>query len=126
MAPLVLMVAEKPSICTAIAQALTKGKKLEARGRSPPVYDFEGTFLGKPARIRVTSVTGHVFSCDFPAAYQRWDAVEPVELFDAPIQMNAEGKGGIVKHLEREGKVSRQLVAKLIFLKVFCVINFCL
>jgi DNA topoisomerase-3 len=52
---------------------------------------------------RVTSVTGHVFSMDFPAAYQRWDAVEPVELFQAPVVSSPEGKGGIVKHLEKEG-----------------------
>lgn len=52
---------------------------------------------------RVTSVTGHVFSMDFPAAYQRWDSVDPVELFSAPVISSPEGKGGIVKHLEREG-----------------------
>ena len=66
------MVAEKPSICTSIAQALARGQDMGARGRSPPVYDFPGTFLGQLANIRVTSVTGHVFSCDFPAAYQSW------------------------------------------------------
>jgi hypothetical protein len=31
------------------------------------------------------------------------DAVDPVDLFSAPIISVAEGKGGIVKHLEREG-----------------------
>ena len=82
-----LMVAEKPSICTAIAQALAKGRGMDSRGKSPPVYEFDGSFLGKSARIRVTSVTGHVFSCDFPTAYQRWDSVEPIELFDAPVQV---------------------------------------
>ncbi len=97
------MVAEKPSICTSIANALSKGK-CEGRGRSPPVYDFEGEFLGKKAFLRVTSVTGHVFSMDFPSQYQKWDAVEPVDLFSAPVKSNPEGKGGIVKHLEREAK----------------------
>jgi DNA topoisomerase-3 len=41
---------------------------------------------------------------DFPPQYQQWDAVEPVELFSAPVVSIAEGKGGIVKHLEREAK----------------------
>jgi DNA topoisomerase-3 len=79
----VLMVAEKPSICTSIAHALNKGN-METRGRSPPVHEFQGLFLNKPALIRVTSVTGHVFSLDFPAKYQNWDSVDPLELFDAP------------------------------------------
>jgi DNA topoisomerase III len=101
--PSILMVAEKPSICTSIAQALCPGNAV-ARGRSPPVYDFDGTFLGKPAHIRVTSVTGHVFSTDFPKAYQNWGAVDPFELFSAPVERVPEGKGGMVKHLEREAK----------------------
>ena len=41
---------------------------------------------------------------DFPAKYQRWDSVEPVELFSAPVISSPEGKGGIVKHLEKEGQ----------------------
>lgn len=32
----------------------------------PPVHEFIGRFEGRPARLRVTSVTGHVFSTDFP------------------------------------------------------------
>ena len=101
----VLMVAEKPSICTSIAQALSNGH-MQSRGRSPPVHEFNGSFQGKPAFYRVTSVTGHVFSVDFPAAYQKWDAVDPVELFSAPVVRAPEGKGGIVKHLEREGNIN--------------------
>jgi DNA topoisomerase-3 len=67
-------------------------------------------FMGKPAFIRVTSVTGHVFSTDFPAKYQNWDAVDPVELFTAPVLHAPEGKGGIVKHLEREARGMDYLV----------------
>ena len=105
----VLMVAEKPSICNSIAQALSKGK-MESRGRTPPVHEFTSTFMGKSAFIRVTSVTGHVFSVDFPSSYQSWDAVDPVELFSAPVLSIPEGKGGIVKHLEREAKEMDYLV----------------
>ena len=105
----VLMVAEKPSICTSIAQALSRGN-MTNHGKSPPVYEFNGTFLNKPAFIRVTSVTGHVFSIDFPKSYQNWDTVQPVDLFSAPILISPEGKGGIVKHLEREAKNMDYLV----------------
>jgi DNA topoisomerase-3 len=100
----VLMVAEKPSICNAIASALCRGQHLDSHGRSPPVHEFESTFLGKKANMRVTSVTGHVFSVDFPSNYQSWDAVDPLELFGAPVLSIPEGKGGIVKHLEREAR----------------------
>ena len=77
---------------------------METRGRSPPVHEFSGSFQNKPALIRVTSVTGHIFSLDFPAKYQNWDTVDPLDLFDAPTVHSPEGKGGIVKHLEREAK----------------------
>lgn len=105
----VFMVAEKPSICTSVAQALA-GTHLQSRTRSPPVYEFNGIFQGQPATFTVTSVTGHVFSLDFPGKYQNWDIVDPNDLFDAPTQKNAEGKGGIVKHLEREAKGAEVLV----------------
>ena len=42
------MVAEKPSICTSIAQALSRGN-MTSHGRTPPVYEFNGTFLNKTA-----------------------------------------------------------------------------
>jgi DNA topoisomerase-3 len=111
----VLMVAEKPSICTAVAEALyqlTSNSKgpLHPRGRSPPVYEFPGTFQGKPALIKVTSVTGHVFSLDFPSNYQNWDAIDPFDLFAAPTLHVPEGKGGIMKHLEREARGMDKLV----------------
>ena len=104
-----LMVAEKPSICTSIAQALSHGN-MTTHGRSPPVHEFLATFLNKPACIHVTSVTGHVFSVDFPKSYQNWDTVKPEDLFSAPILSIAEGKGGIIKHLEREAKNMDYLV----------------
>lgn len=99
---IVLHVAEKPSICTAVARALAGNCDLEQRGRSPPVYEFEGEFRGAHCTVRVTSVVGHVFSTDFPSQYQSWETTDPAELFQAPVLSTAESKG-IVKHLEREG-----------------------
>jgi len=83
---------------------------METRGRTPPVHEFSGEFVGQEAFIRVTSVTGHVFSTDFPTSFQDWDSVDPADLFTAPVLHAPEGKGGIVKHLEREAKGMDYLV----------------
>ena len=85
--PVVLMVAEKPSICNSIAGALAGGlEHCRSRGRTPPVHEFEGKFQNKKVTFRVTSVTGHVFSADFPKEYQDWESVPPASLFRAPVQ----------------------------------------
>jgi DNA topoisomerase-3 len=104
----VFMVAEKPSICNAIAQALSGGKH-ETHGKTPPVHTFRGNFRGHQANIKVSSVVGHVFSTDFPSAYQSWDKVDPGTLFDAPVERVAEKKG-IVHLLQNEGKGCEYLV----------------
>ena len=103
------MVAEKPSIATSIAHALSRGKVDRSGKGSPPVYEFDGTFMNRSVTMRITSVTGHVFSTDFPPKYQHWDSVDPIDLFNAPIVSVSE-KGGIVKHLERESKGADYLV----------------
>jgi DNA topoisomerase-3 len=112
----VLMVAEKPSICTSVAEALygmynKGGSKLQSKGRSPPVYEFNGQFMGRPSFFRVTAVTGHIYSLDFPAKYQNWDAVDPMELFSAPTVHTSEGRAsGIVRHLQHEARGMDTLV----------------
>ncbi|KAM3572437.1 hypothetical protein VYU27_005564 [Nannochloropsis oceanica] len=106
---LVVMVAEKPSICNSIAHALCGGAELSTRGRSPPVHEFHGRFEGQAARIRVTSVTGHVFSTDFPGQYSNWEAVDPVDLFRAPTCKEPTSKF-ITHHLASEGKGADVLV----------------
>lgn len=90
MPPTVLMVAEKPSIALAIAKALrptgSEGEeKSGGDGGGPPVHMFQGTFRGLAAHLRVTAVAGHVFNLDFPDSMSDWDAVDPGELFDAPL-----------------------------------------
>lgn len=78
-------------------------------GRSPPVHEFHGRFEGQSARIRVTSVTGHVFSTDFPGQYSNWEAVDPVDLFKAPTRKEPTNKF-ITHHLASEGKGADILV----------------
>jgi hypothetical protein len=55
-AAVVLMVAEKPSICNSIAKALSTD--IQSRGKVPPVHEFRGIFRGQSVLYRVTSVTG--------------------------------------------------------------------
>jgi len=83
--PIVVMVAEKPSIALSITQALSHGKYSQDKGlaRSLPVYKFSGLFKGYQATFKVTSVAGHVFNRDFPTQYQDW-SLDPENLFDAP------------------------------------------
>ena len=60
-----LMVAEKPSIAQAVANALAGGRGFTKRkGISPtcPVFEFVGAFAGTPTRFKVTSTVGHVWS----------------------------------------------------------------
>jgi len=113
---LVLHVSEKPSTCTLIAQALASlaglsfDHDVSQRGRSPPVYEFTGPFKHhRDCLIRVTSVVGHIFSTDFPQAFQNWEETDEIDLFTAPVVATAESKG-IVKHLEREALGADYLV----------------
>ncbi len=98
----VLMVAEKPSIADTLAKALIRGSFNSRRGATP-VLEGNGTFQGKPAELRITSVAGHVFSTDFPDKYNNWDKVDPQELFEAEvIKMDSNPKMHMPAHLKRD------------------------
>lgn len=79
------MVAEKPSIARSITEALVGNNYRQRRGKSPicAVYEFDQRFFGETAHFKVTSVCGHIYSTDFPAKYNSWQAVDPLELYDA-------------------------------------------
>jgi len=105
----VLHVAEKPSIAQAIAKGLAPNGSAQSRSsKSLPVYEFSDPPFPKAPRARrcdhrVTSVAGHVFSVDFPAQYQSWDAVDPAELFEAPV-VRKPCKGSVCAHLAAEAR----------------------
>ena len=102
--PIIMMVAEKPSICNSIAIALSGGLEFcNSHGKTPPVHEFTGTFQNKKVMYRVTSVTGHVFSTDFPKEYQDWEATAPADLFSAPV-LSIPTRGSIVSLLKNEGR----------------------
>jgi DNA topoisomerase-3 len=111
----VLHIAEKPSIAQAIAKGLSvrngeKGDTRSNKSSSLPVYEFVETKTPFPKAPhassvchKVTSVAGHVFSVDFPSNYQNWDAVDPAQLFDAPVRKTPTSPG-IIKHLQNVAK----------------------
>ena len=83
----VLMVAEKPSIAQAVANALCCGAPVNKRkGISPsaPVFEYDGSFMGTAASFRVTSTVGHMWSLDFGREFNDQGKVQPIELFEAP------------------------------------------
>ena len=106
--PRLLMVAEKPSIAKAIADALSgKGGPRQRRGisRALPVYEFNTNGfapIGGDQRCvaTVTSVVGHVFSLGFVEDGVRRD--DPSSYFTAEVVKQEEGSTGklrVVDHL---------------------------
>ena len=59
-----------------------------SRRSSLEVHEYDGTFRGRSAHFKMTSVIGHVLSIDFPAKFQNWDTTDPSTLFDAPTLKN--------------------------------------
>lgn len=102
MAPIVLMVAEKPSIALSIASMLSSGN-MSTRRSGTDVHEFDGMFKGSKVHYKVTSVIGHILSTDFPPAYQNWETTNPFDLFQAPIiKVESNPKARICKHLQHE------------------------
>ena len=82
----VLMIAEKPSIARAISEVLSGNKfKNHKMGRGKCLLTFDGSFQGAKARFTVSAVAGHVYTSDFLRQHNKWDAIDPVELYDVPI-----------------------------------------
>ena len=101
----VLMVAEKPSIAQAVANALAQGAPVSKRkGISPsaPVFEYSGLFQGMPAEIRCTSTVGHMWSLDFGREYNDQSKVQPIDLFDAPTVHLEDPRPRMTEHLRAE------------------------
>lgn len=61
--------------------------------------------------MAVTSVSGHLLALDFTGSYKKWQAVNPVSLFDAPITKYCPDDFlNIKKTLEEETKKSQYLI----------------
>jgi len=123
--PRVLMVAEKPSIAKAMAEALSgrKGPR-QRRGisRALPVYEFVSDSFqpinksngGKPLKclITVTSVVGHIFSLGFDNQNQT-QSVDPQDYFHLPVAKQEESTSSklrVIDHLRALAGESDHLV----------------
>ncbi|KAF8361154.1 hypothetical protein PRIPAC_88077 [Pristionchus pacificus] len=84
----VLMVAEKPMLADSIARLLSDGRCSKRKGMNKicSVSEYNGDFMGQPAFFKVTSTCGHVMGVDFPEEFNNWHRVQPVELYNAPIE----------------------------------------
>jgi len=109
----VLMVAEKPSLATSIANILSDRKSQSRKGFNGAcnVNEWSGKFMGLNVNYKMTSVCGHVMSLDFPSKYNNWDRVDPSELFACPTeQKEATPKLKMPAFLAAEAKNADYLV----------------
>ena len=109
----VLHVAEKPSVARSISGILSArahaGVSTRAgQSRYNPLHCFAAAVPacgGAVAQHVVTSVTGHVMELDFVGAAKSWSAVEPGELFHAPVATAvADDKRALARQLQQEAR----------------------
>ncbi|XP_055337807.1 DNA topoisomerase 3-beta-1-like [Paramacrobiotus metropolitanus] len=110
-----LMVAEKPSLAQTIAEILSNGKlnSRKAFNRACSVHEFTGQWpnSGEPIFFKMTSTCGHVMGVDFPGRFNNWNATDPAELFDCPVQqIEANPSLAIPRLLHQEAKGADLLV----------------
>eukprot|EP00467_Chlorarachnion_reptans_P000495 CAMPEP_0114534280 /NCGR_PEP_ID=MMETSP0109-20121206/27752_1 /TAXON_ID=29199 /ORGANISM="Chlorarachnion reptans, Strain CCCM449" /LENGTH=1001 /DNA_ID=CAMNT_0001717675 /DNA_START=158 /DNA_END=3162 /DNA_ORIENTATION=+ len=98
----VLHIAEKPTIAEALARTFAdevSGYTTE-KGHPfhTPVHKLQSRFMGENCQFRVTSVTGHVYNCDFEQGFESWERTDPVTLFAAPTR-KIPTTGSVLRHL---------------------------
>ena len=54
--------------------------QMASRHTNLDVHDWQGSFQGRPAAFKMTSVIGHVLSIDFPGGSRRWGQVHAGQL----------------------------------------------
>ena len=123
--PRILMVAEKPSIAKAMAEALSGNRGPRQRrgiSRALPVYEFVSESFkpvndannGKPTKciITVTSVVGHIFSLGFDTQ-NKIQSQDPQDYFHLPVVKQEEttsSKLRVMDHLRALAGESNHLV----------------
>ncbi len=50
------------------------------------IYEFRCRVEGRDCDMSMTSVSGHLLGLDFEAKYKGWRTVDPVRLFELPVQ----------------------------------------
>eukprot|EP01036_Dinobryon_divergens_P030670 gene30670-39948_t len=88
---IILSVAEKPSVAKELARVIPRNCVANRRqGFSPynHIYDIENcAFKNHFATMKITSVTGHMMDVDFDDAHKGWQSCQPIDLFDAPVEI---------------------------------------
>ena len=103
------MVAEKPSLAQTIAEILSNGnvRSRKTSSRACSVHEYSGTwpYTNEPVLYKMTSTCGHVMGVDFPGRFNNWNATDPAELFDCPIeQTEANASLAIPRMLNQEAR----------------------
>ena len=98
-----LIITEKDNAARRIAEILSGGSASTERVNDVNVYKWGGK--------RCIGLSGHVVGVDFPAEYNDWRDVEPVELIHAPVtkQPTQEGIVAALRRLARNA--SRVVIA---------------
>ena len=80
---IILNVAEKPSVAKEVAKILSNNHYTNQQSESKynPVYDFEINYKNEPARMKFTSVRGHLMNLHFPDSAKNWKGIDPIKLF---------------------------------------------
>ncbi|KAG5438380.1 hypothetical protein PCANB_002868 [Pneumocystis canis] len=85
----ILCVAEKPSIAKALSDILGGGNvhKRKTKDIYNNNYDirFKFNFSWGDSFVTITSVRGHLLEWDFEEAFKKWNACNPLNLFEAKI-----------------------------------------
>jgi DNA topoisomerase III len=124
----VLCVAEKPSIARSISQILSGGqfstvsrqkwtktfgilKPTQRQTGNKYIKNFDFDYPQTNASFTVTSVSGHLLTCDFPETHRSWLSCDPFALFDAPIEIRVKTESkSIEKNLMQEARTANMLM----------------
>jgi DNA topoisomerase-3 len=106
----ILSVAEKPSVARELTRIIAgvahENLRRQGFSHSNPVFDIEQCkFQNKPAKMKMTSVLGHLMELEFDPAYKGWSSCLPIELFTAPLLKDVKPDNlNIKKTLVQEAK----------------------
>ena len=104
--PVVLMVAEKPSLAQSLANILSNGRHRTRKGfnNANSIHEYKSSFRGeKDVFFKFTSVCGHILSTNFASEYNNWHTTDPQELFHCPtLKEEINPKLCLIKFLQKE------------------------
>lgn len=83
------------------------------------IYEFSATVRGQPADMIMSSVSGHLLTHEFSAAFRNWQGCDPISLFDAPVRkICPENFIKVKQTLEREVKFNDFIIFDISFNRI--------